>query len=67
MEVTKQRDVNRIPECRWTMHTCCSEVEIADIGTSQMRVSQQAEHLRVVTEQRATPKDDKSRVELVLG
>jgi len=59
-------DVNRIPECGWTKHSCCSEVEIEDIGTSPTRVSQQAEQVRVVTGQRATRKDDRSRREIVL-
>ena len=27
MEVNKRSEVNRIPECGWTKHSCCSEVE----------------------------------------
>ena len=65
MEVNKPSDVNRIPECGWTKHSCCSEVEIEDIGTSHTTVSQQAEQVRIVTGQRATQKDDRSRREIV--
>jgi hypothetical protein len=60
MEVNELSEVNRIPECGWTKHSCCSEVEIEDIGTSHTTVSQQAEQVRVVTGQRATRKDDRS-------
>jgi hypothetical protein len=67
MEVNKRSEVNRIPECGWTKHSRCSEVdiEIEDIGTSHTTVSQQAEQVRVVTGQRATQKDDRSRREIV--
>jgi len=61
MEVNKRSEVNRIPECGWTKHSRCSEVKIEDIGTSHTTVSQQAEQVRVVTGQRATRKDDRSR------
>jgi len=60
MEVNKRCDVNRIPECGWTKHSCCSEVELEDIGTSHTTVSQQAEQVRVVTGQGAMQKDDRS-------
>jgi len=66
MEVNKRSEVNRTPECGWTKHSCCSEVEIEDIGTSHTTVSQQAEQVRVVTGLRATRKDDRSRREIVL-
>jgi len=68
MEVNKRSEVNRTPECGWTKHSRCSEVEIEieDIGTSHTTVSQQAEQVRVVTGQRATRKDYRSRREIVL-
>ena len=49
MEVNTRSEVNRIPECGWTKHSRCSEVEIEDIGTSHMTVSQQPEQVWVVT------------------
>jgi hypothetical protein len=65
MELNKRSEVNRTPECGWTKHSRCSEVEIEieDIGTSHTTVSQLAEQ---VTGQRATRKDDRSRREIVL-
>jgi len=65
MEVNKRSEVNRIPKCGWTKHSCCSEVESEDIGTSHTTVSQLAEQVRVVTRQRATRKDDRRRREIV--
>jgi len=66
MEANKRSDVNRIPECGWTKHCCCSEVELEDIGMSHTTVSQQAEQVRVVTGQRAMRMEDRSRREIVL-
>ena len=67
MEVNKRSEVNRTPECGWTKHSRCIEVEIEieDIGTSHTTVTQQVEQVRVVTGQRATRKDDGSRREIV--
>jgi len=68
MEVDKRSEVNRTPECGWTKHSRCSEVEIEieDVGTSHTTVSQHVEQVRAVTGQRATRKDDRSRRKIVL-
>ena len=65
MEVNKWSGVNRIPGCRWIKNYYRSDVEIEDIVTSHTTVCQQAEQVRVVTGQRATQKDDRSRREIV--
>ena len=61
IEVIKRGEVNRIPDGGWTKHGRCCEVEIEDIGTPHTTVSQRAEQVRVVTEQRTTRKEDQSR------
>ena len=42
MEVNKRSEVNRTPECGWTKHSHCSEVEIEieDIATSHTKDDQ---------------------------
>jgi len=65
MEVNERSEVNRIAECGWTKHSCCSVVKIKNIGTSHMTVSQQVEQVMAVTGQRVTRKDDRSRRKIV--
>jgi len=58
------RNVNRIPACGWMKHSYCSEFEIEDTWTAHTTVSEQAEQVRVITAQRATGMDDRSRREI---
>ena len=60
--VTPHTTVSQQAEQVTTRHNRCNDVEIERIGTT---ISQQAEQVRIVTGQRTTQKDDRSRRKIV--
>ena len=59
----QERKLTSLPKV--TTRCRCNDVEIESIGTPHTTVSQQAEQVKIVTGQRATQKDNRSRRKIV--